>query len=249
MTKGGSASFNGFTIKTSDSRFREAGPEMLVAATAATGTAPTDGTITQAQLEPIIQAASARWSAALGGGDVAGVLGTIVFAVGDLKGQALAQTVGRVVMLDLNGAGHGWFIDSTPTDDREFVTRNGAGELRAQSSSIALGRMDLLTAVMHEIGHVLGFEHNTNAVEPDVMTPSLSTGMRRVPVESRVHVNGGGASPTSASMTSSAVSASTSAATSTPSIHSEAPTTISSAPATTPSLAPSTPVPPGQKNG
>ena len=41
---------------------------------------------------------------------------------GDLKGQALAQTVGRVVMIDLDAAGHGWFIDATPADDKEFPT-------------------------------------------------------------------------------------------------------------------------------
>ncbi|MEP7335260.1 MAG: hypothetical protein ABI717_05705, partial [Actinomycetota bacterium] len=247
MTQGGTASFNDFTLKTSDSRFRDPAPEMLLAATTATGTPPADGTVTQAQLAPIIQAASQRWSTALGGGDVAGAMAGIVFAVGDLKGQALAQTVGRVVMIDLNGAGHGWFIDSTPLDDKEFPTRTAPGELRAQSSSLAFGRNDLLTAVMHEIGHVLGFEHNTVATDPDVMTLSLPTGMRRLPIEAKVHVNGGTPGPSAALATPS--QAPTSSASSSPGIQSTSATTISSEPSSTSASGSIVPAPPGRSNG
>ena len=192
MVRGGSASFDAVTIKTSDSRFRDAAPELLVASSAATAAAPSGGTITDAQLAPIVSAAADRWSSALGG-DVARALQGYVFAVGRLEGQALAQTVGRVIVIDADAADHGWFVDATPTDDREFPMRSGAGELRAQVSSLSYGRMDLLTAVMHEIGHALGLQHNDAATAPDVMTPTLGTGVRRVPVSSAVRLNLGAA--------------------------------------------------------
>jgi hypothetical protein len=177
MARGGGASFNDFTLKTSDSRFREPAPEMLVAATAATTTAPADANVTQAQLDPIVAAAVERWSQALGGADIGAALGGVVFVVGDLKGQALAQTVGNVVVIDINAAGHGWFIDPTPDDDAEFTGQSASGALKAPASSPAYGRMDLLSVVMHEIGHLLGFGHDATALG-SVTAGSLETGTR-----------------------------------------------------------------------
>jgi hypothetical protein len=242
MTRGGNASFDQFTLKTSDSRFRDASPEMLRAGAKATAAAPSDGVITQAQLAPIVAAATERWSAALGG-SVAGAIGKVVFTVLDLKGDALAQTVGNVVVIDADAAGFGWFVDATPKDDKEFPTKSGNGELRAQAGSLALGRIDLLTVVMHELGHVLGFEHTAAGLAPDVMTGSLLPGLRRLPVAGATHVNlGGGPAPTSTSSSSSST---------TPTIDSGQTTTISSgseAPITSSSPAPE-PALPGKRAG
>jgi len=179
MTRGGAASFDGFTLKTSDSRFNEPAPQMLVAAEQASATAPSDGVLTQAQLEPIVAAAIERWSTVLGA-DLRAALVGVVFVVGDLEGQTLAQTVGRIVVLDADAAGHGWFIDPTPSDDKEFPMRSGDGELRARSSSTASGRIDLLTVVMHEIGHVLGFDHG-GPLGGGLMEATLLAGTRWLP--------------------------------------------------------------------
>jgi len=83
------------------------------------------------------------------------------------------------VVVDVNAAGHGWFIDATPSDDKEFSNKSG-DELRATSSSPAYGRIDLLTVVMHEVGHLLGFTHDDPAAGA-VMDDMLSTGVRRLP--------------------------------------------------------------------
>jgi hypothetical protein len=176
LTRGGAASFDDFKLKTSDSRFRDVAPESLLAATAATTAAPTEANLTQAQLAPIVAAAVQRWSDLLGA-DVAPLLEGFLFVVGDLKGQALAQTVGNVVVIDINAAGHGWFIDATPEDDAEYAGHSPDGALKASAASAAYGRMDLLSVVMHEIGHLLGFGHD-GAASGTIMAETLGAGTR-----------------------------------------------------------------------
>jgi hypothetical protein len=84
------------------------------------------------------------------------------------------------VLIDADAAGYGWFVDETPSDDVEFAIRGGNGELVADSSRDAFGQMDLLTVVMHELGHSLGFEDlASEASESDVMLSVLSNGIRR----------------------------------------------------------------------
>jgi hypothetical protein len=190
LARGGPASFDEFTLKTSDSRFRDAAPEMLLAAQTAITAAPSDAILVeQAQLEPIVAAAIERWSAALGGADIGAALEGVVFVIGDLKGQALAQTVGHIVVLDADAAGHGWFIDPTPMDDKEFQVSGNDGELRAKSSGAAYGRIDLLTVVMHEIGHLLGFGH-ASPVGGALMEETLEAGVRKLPEAGAVTSDG-----------------------------------------------------------
>src|SRR5262249_24346762 len=66
-------------------------------------------------------------------------------------------------------AGYGWFIDATPADDSEFP---------ATPESPAYGKVDLLTVVVHEIGHALGFEHDSG---DGIMAESLPLGVPRMP--------------------------------------------------------------------
>src|SRR5262249_25642339 len=72
------------------------------------------------------------------------------------------------VWLDDNAAGWGWFVDPTPGDDSEFTSPGNQGEQR---------RMDLLTVLEHEVGHLLGKEHEDGGV----MAETLPAGMRRLP--------------------------------------------------------------------
>jgi hypothetical protein len=73
------------------------------------------------------------------------------------------------VWIDRTAAGYGWFIDPTVADDSAFPAAPG---------SPAYGKVDLLTVVEHELGHVLGLEDTT---EDGLMGIFLGTGVRRVP--------------------------------------------------------------------
>ena len=93
----------------------------------------------------------------------------------DLPGALLGSAFGRSLTLDLDGAGHGWFLDPTPSTDEEFVPGDEASLARPGSG--AEGRLDLLSVVLHELGHWLGRGHD----EHGVMAESLPPGVRQVP--------------------------------------------------------------------
>src|SRR5262249_59995115 len=87
--------------------------------------------------------------------------------IADLGGLTLGKAAaGGVIWLDDNAAGWGWFIDPTPRDDSEFTTPGNQGEQ---------GRMDLLTVLEHEVGHLLGRGHEATGV----MQETLTAGTRR----------------------------------------------------------------------
>ncbi|HMC66555.1 MAG TPA: matrixin family metalloprotease [Gemmataceae bacterium] len=67
-----------------------------------------------------------------------------------------------------NAAGYGCFIDATPADDSEFTTPGNQGEQN---------RMDLLTVLEHEIGHLLGNRHTDSGL----INATLATGIRETP--------------------------------------------------------------------
>jgi hypothetical protein len=66
----------------------------------------------------------------------------------------------------------------------EFNHNAATNQLIAPVGSPASDRVDLLTTVIHELGHVLGFDH-TDTDSP--MNASLPLGMRRPPAESSDH--------------------------------------------------------------
>ena len=125
--------------------------------------------VTAAELQSTVDAALARLSqAGLDSGTLAR-LGATQFALGNLPSGTLglAFLAGNRVVIDADAAGHGWFVDGTPDDDAEFL-----GGLAA-SGSPAAGRMDLLSAVLHELGHVAGLDHGAGA-----MAETLAPGAR-----------------------------------------------------------------------
>jgi hypothetical protein len=86
--------------------------------------------------------------------------------IADLAGTTLGLASGNTIYLDVNAAGWGWFVDATPQDDSEFRKPGNQGEQ---------DRIDLLTVVMHEVGHLLRYDHQ----ERGVMAETLAAGVRR----------------------------------------------------------------------
>jgi hypothetical protein len=135
--------------------------------------------LTNTQLQPIITAAISRWANAGFSAAVITAMQNTSVTIADLPGTEIGMTQNGAIEIDINAAGHGWFVDSTPNADEEFTAVAGQKSLQATDSH-AIGYLDLLTAVSHELGHIAGLP-DLNATIDDLMANTLSTGTRRLP--------------------------------------------------------------------
>jgi hypothetical protein len=147
------------------------------------GSAPTNpmagSVVTYADLDPIVNRALALWLATGLDADLAERLGAVQVQIGNLSGSLLGLTTANTIVIDADAGGFGWFIDSTPDGNEEFAAT--ADGLFAASGAAA-GKMDLLTAIAHELGHAIGLvDLDHDAAHRDVMAGSLNIGERRLP--------------------------------------------------------------------
>ena len=123
------------------------------------------GTASPSQEETALtlKSASDAISAALewwtGEGATTAVLRGATFVVTDLADGLLALADGDTVYLDADAAGFGWFLDAT--------------------GRVTAGRIDLASVVIHELGHVLGLDHDDTSAN-SVMRDTLGAGARLV---------------------------------------------------------------------
>ncbi|MBN2473672.1 MAG: hypothetical protein JXB62_03615 [Pirellulales bacterium] len=137
------------------------------------------GVLADEQLRPIVAEAVARWEAAAPQADLAAV----DFVIADLPGATLGLSESDTIYLDRDAAGYGWFVDPTPADDEEFAFGSGAESAVVDPS--AADRMDLLTVVAHELGHVLGLP-DLGSQPGSLMSGLLSPGLRREPTAAQI---------------------------------------------------------------
>jgi hypothetical protein len=169
-----------WTIQTTIQK-HENSPQLAAAGPAAPAGA---AALTADELAPVAGQAVAAWVAAGLDPVQEAALRAVRFQIAPLGGGVLGLTElgGVVVTVDATAAGYGWFVDPTPADDSEFGTVVAPGELLAGPDSPAFGRIDLLTVVEHELGHVLGLGDLDPSVVPhDLLTETLATGVRRFP--------------------------------------------------------------------
>ncbi|HYH67210.1 MAG TPA: hypothetical protein VD866_21115, partial [Urbifossiella sp.] len=156
-------------------------PSLIPPAPQLAGFAVTAGTapaLTEAELAPVVAEATRRWVAA--GADPAR-LANVTVSITDLNAAGrLGEHVPGSIHIDDDAGGRGWFVDATPGDDAEFGSAVAVG-LGATDAAAARG-VDLLTVVMHELGHELGLDDVDPAAWPaDLMAETLTAGVRRLP--------------------------------------------------------------------
>jgi ELWxxDGT repeat protein len=144
-------------------------------------TSATTSFVVSSQLTPLVAEAIERWSQAGLTAAQRATLESVQFEIADFGDcSVLAVSDSGLIRLDDNAAGSGWFVDSTPSDDAEFTLVVSDSQLQATSGSLAAGREDLLTVIMHELGHQLGLADEAQD-SGHLMASSLQTGTRRLP--------------------------------------------------------------------
>jgi len=136
LSRGGTTSFNSYRIRTNDPAFASPAGGMTLEASVP---APQGslGTLDESALRDLAARGLAGWREELGAADPRlGNLEQLRLAVADLADGFLGQTIGRTVYLDADAGGYGW---------------EGMG---------AFGAVDPLAVIVHELGHVLGLDHD-----------------------------------------------------------------------------------------
>lgn len=132
-----------------------------------------------ASLGPIVAQAIARWAGAGLSRDAMAAMHGVQVKIADLPGAQLGAADAGAIYIDPHAAGHGWFVDHTPSVDEEFAPSGSEGQLRAIAPQ-ALDRIDLLSVVEHELGHTVGLKDLDESAD-DLMSIQLGMGTRRMP--------------------------------------------------------------------
>lgn len=139
------------------------------------------GILTQAALDAVVAAAIERWVAAGVTDEQLAALLAVKFDIADMPGIYLGTSSASGIQIDSDGAGFGWFIDTTPGDDVEF---GGTGTALTGLSGSAANRIDLLTVVLHELGHAIGLEDTyLSSNSSNLLYGYINPGERRLPAE------------------------------------------------------------------
>lgn len=143
--------------------------------------------LTSQSLEPVVGAAISRWVDAGISQQQRDTLRAIDVQIDDLPGNDLGQAFATQIIVDRDAVGYGWFVDATPGDDLEFSLMRDQTSLVAGVRSDAYGKFDLLTVVMHEMGHFLDLDDLDPLAHPhDLMTASIPLSVRRLPADSQL---------------------------------------------------------------
>jgi hypothetical protein len=171
LSASGQSQFDAVSLE-GDDPTKAAGGAALLAAAPPQQIVGISSSLRTSDLDAIVAAATARWVDALGQ-SAADRLAGVQVTIADLPGLTLGFSSGDTVRIDATAAGYGWFVDTTPADDSEYL---GTGtQETARPRTDAAAHMDLLSVVIHEFGHELGFGH-------EELGDSLAVGTRVLPL-------------------------------------------------------------------
>ena len=129
--------------------------------------AAAEGALDEASAQSLWSEGIRRWVEAGIDADQLAALQSASLEIFNLKGSILGAASGNSVVIDDDGAGQGWFVDATPEDDSDLPT----------------DRIDLLSVLMHEQGHLLGLDHDDETAHDNVMLNTFQVGERRTIAE------------------------------------------------------------------
>jgi autotransporter-associated beta strand protein len=138
--------------------------------------------ITTADLAPVVAEAAARWLATGLTPDQAATLENVRYRVADLGGAylGLADVATNSIHIDDDAARLGWSVVTghlSVVSGQWSVVRGDSFRTTDNGRRTTDG-IDLLTVVMHELGHLLGYDHSDH--EGDLMAPVLSPSPSRI---------------------------------------------------------------------
>jgi len=144
--------------------------------------------ITTADLAPVVAEATARWMSTGLTAEQAAALQTVRYRVTDLGGAylGLADVATNSIRIDDDAARFGWALvtghSSSGIRHSSLVPGHSSldgewGQRTTDNGQRTNDGLDLLTVVMHELGHLLGYDHSDDA--GDLMAPVLAAGRSR----------------------------------------------------------------------
>lgn len=112
--------------------------------------------------------------------------GFLNLQVADLPNGQYAQMTGGTanptIVLDRTAGGNGWYIDPTPSEFEFFRWEAKTCQDVAMEGSPASGRVDLVSVLWHEIGHLMGAEDLDSGLVGHFMRSEIVPGVRRTPL-------------------------------------------------------------------
>jgi hypothetical protein len=145
---------------------------------ASAGSSATPSAVTLADAKAIAKSVATRFTAAGASAEMLAKIAATNIVIADLPGSTLGRSRPGTIIIDSTAGGIGWFIDRTPNIDEEFVT--GSDGVSRASAASAVGKIDLLTVIAHEMLHQLGLNDLPAASRSNsLMSMSLPASVRR----------------------------------------------------------------------
>ncbi|MCA9068980.1 MAG: tail fiber protein, partial [Planctomycetaceae bacterium] len=139
-------------------------------------------------IAPLFDTAIAYWQAAGIDDTQVALLESLEIEFADLSSGQLATAGDGVITLDRDASDRGWFLDLTPGDNLEFGEIDPYSGALGATDEAAYSHYDLLTAILHEQGHILGLNHADSLSQ--VMYGGLGVGVRKLPTSNDLVYSG-----------------------------------------------------------